>query len=158
MFGMMHPAPLNFRRTRESIPFGRLQLSCDKYVQQHGDDKAKLGGSVMPNEGLQPAGQTVESKSQKNCLSFLPKSPLLFLVTGAGSAANLHCNLSVRLMTLEFQRPLLHYLRLRQGLHHLVPLPRVRLALPLLTPVFGQTQWGSPTEPPRFLISSWHPV
>lgn len=37
MLGMVTPHPLNFRRTRESIPFGRLQLSCSIQMRGSGD-------------------------------------------------------------------------------------------------------------------------
>lgn len=42
MFGIITPHPLNFLRTRESIPFGRLHAS----YKQSGGSRTALSGSL----------------------------------------------------------------------------------------------------------------
>ena len=59
MLGMMMPVPLNLRRTRESIPLGRLQLSCSTHARASPVSSASRGtssGCVHGWGGASPQG------------------------------------------------------------------------------------------------------
>lgn len=93
MLGMIMPHPLNFRRTRESIPLGRLHDSCGP--------QAVVASALkqVPITSLQAASARVAAHAAK-------------------TAPHRNGNVGVRLMALELALVLVHHLHLLQGSHH----------------------------------------
>ena len=103
MLGMLMPQPLNLRRTRESIPFGRLHDSC--VSSQHGVHYKNLA-----QQGTRPPLPHA-SQITTVCDSIAGISP--------APSTHRHRHVRVRLVADELALVLVQDLHFLEGLHHL---------------------------------------